>query len=515
MPVPMRFVRRLWRGRYLVAYVALATSLLAHVRWFYHPGTGFSPLIWFGEEFAPSRIGALAETPLYTFPAAGYDGQFYAQIAVAGNPFDPGLRTALDSPAYRSRRLLFPLLTHVLGGGDPARVVNVYALANVGVWLLLAFLLARWWFPPNDLQNFLRWAGTMFGVGVVISLARSLVDAPALLLVACGVRAIERNRRVLGALLLGAAGLTRETSVIAAPALLPPRERRGAREWARAAMLVAICVAPAAIWILVLRVHHGYLGGTRNFAVPLGGFVEKLGELRDGWRAGGFRQIRNEVWAVLSLGTQVGFLLSRRRLAEPWGRIGAAFALFALMLGWPVWEGNLSAATRVVLPMTLAFNVLVPRTRRGLILLLAGNLTVLSVQDAFRPLPRATETFEGGVTANYATGWYARETEAARRWRWASGPATLALQNEGAADRTATIDFKMWSVVDRTVVIRVGALERRVVLRPQTPTPVQLAPVVLRPGTTAVLFKTEEPPWPEPGTVRRRLAFSVEDLSVR
>src|SRR6187551_1681063 len=224
MPVPLRVVRRLWRGRYLVAYLALATSLLAHVRWFYHPGTGFSSLIWFGEQFAPTRIGALAETPVYTQPAAGYDGQFYAQIAVAGSPFDPALRTALDSPSYRNRRVLFPLLAHLLGGGEPTRVVGVYALGNVAVWLLLAFLLARWWFPPTDLHNLFRWAGTLFGVGVIISLARSLVDAPALLLVACGVRAIERNHRVLGAVLLGAAGLTRETSVLAAPALLPPRE---------------------------------------------------------------------------------------------------------------------------------------------------------------------------------------------------------------------------------------------------------------------------------------------------
>jgi hypothetical protein len=51
----------LWRGRTVIAYLALATSLLAHVRWFYHPGTGFSSLIWFGEQFAAMRIGALAE----------------------------------------------------------------------------------------------------------------------------------------------------------------------------------------------------------------------------------------------------------------------------------------------------------------------------------------------------------------------------------------------------------------------------------------------------------------------
>jgi hypothetical protein len=149
------------------------------------------------------------------------------------------------------------------------------------------------------------------------------------------------------------------------------------------------------------------------------------------------------------------------------------------------------------------------------VLLLAGNLTVLSVPAAFRPPPRATESFAGNVTANYATGWYALETEAPRRWRWTSGPATLALHSAASVERTVTMDFKMVSVLDRTVVIRVGGVERSVALRAQVPTPVQLAPVVLRPGTTAVLFKTDAAPWPEPGDLERQLAFSVEDLSVR
>src|SRR6185503_6691441 len=121
-------VRRLWRGRTVVAYVALATSLLAHVRFFYHPDTGFSSLIWFGERFAATRLGSLAEVPVETYAGLGYDGQFYAQIAVAGNPLDPALRAALDTPAYRSRRVLLPLVAHALGAGDPRRVLGVYAL---------------------------------------------------------------------------------------------------------------------------------------------------------------------------------------------------------------------------------------------------------------------------------------------------------------------------------------------------------------------------------------------------
>src|SRR5215467_1634489 len=101
MPVPDSTARRLWRGRYVVVYVALAASFVAHLRVFYHPPTGFSSLIWFGNWFAQWRLARLGDVPIYTMDRDGYDGQFYAQIAVAGNPLDPELRTALDSPGYR------------------------------------------------------------------------------------------------------------------------------------------------------------------------------------------------------------------------------------------------------------------------------------------------------------------------------------------------------------------------------------------------------------------------------
>ena len=96
---PSRSWRRLWRWRYLAAYVALAASLLAHVAEFYHPDTGFSALILFGDAFESSRLARLREVPIYTIAGDGFDGQFYAQIAVAGNPFDPELATAIEWPA--------------------------------------------------------------------------------------------------------------------------------------------------------------------------------------------------------------------------------------------------------------------------------------------------------------------------------------------------------------------------------------------------------------------------------
>jgi hypothetical protein len=86
------------------------------------------------------------------FPADGFDGQYYYAIAR-----DPWARhdTALDLPAYRHSRIVYPVLAwFVSGGGDPHRLlwalpaVNLVALA-VLTWL--GAVLARhygrspWW----------------------------------------------------------------------------------------------------------------------------------------------------------------------------------------------------------------------------------------------------------------------------------------------------------------------------------------------------------------------------------
>ena len=516
MRSPWSVALRLWRWRwlYLAAYAALAASLVVHVAQHYHPDTGFSALILFGDGFEPSRLARLREVPIYTIAGDGYDGQFYAQIAVAGNPFDPELRTAIEWPAYRTPRVVVPLLAHLAGLGNPARVVDAYALFNLFTWLVLAALLARWWFPPRELHDLVRWAGTLFGAGLMASVSRSLVDGPALLLVACGARAVELQRHRLGAALLGVAGLVRGTSVLAASAFVPAAGRPTAATVARAAALAAACAAPVVVWVLIVRAHFGFPDDPSSLALPLSALPGKLRELRDTWRSDGFARAQHELWAILAIATQVGFMLARPRPRQPWWLIGIAFALLAVCLGPPVWEGFPSSSSRVVLPLTLAFNILVPRTRAGLALLLAGNLTVLSATTVFASPTRVPESAAAaGVSVSYSNGWYDRETFDGHRWRWAPGTARLRIRNTGAPDRPVTLQFEIGSVTARTVVIRVGGDERAILVSPEQPARVRLGPIPLGAGTTPVDFATDAPPWPEPG--RRKLSYSVRDLSVR
>ncbi len=503
---------RLWRRRYLAVYLACVGGFAHALARFHDPHTDYSSLIMFGEHFALRRLPALGDVPLYTYAGQdGYDGQFYAQMAVAGNPFDRALLRALDDPAYRERRLLLPLVVHAVGLGRPAAIVQIFALANLVCLALLAALLARWWFPPTDLHNLCRWAGVLFGAGMMLSASRSLTDGPALLLVAVGVRQIERGRTWPAAAVLALAGLTRETSVLAAVAFWPPPEATApARRRALLAALVA--AAPIAVWMAVLATRHDHVAGLPNLAPPFSALAAKAREVAAAWRARGFDPaIRDELLIDAALAVQIAFIAARPRPAQPWWRVGAAFATLAAFFGWPVWEGFPSAVSRVALPLTLAFNRLAPRTRGGIALLLAGNLGLLALPDLLDADVHTEQAmFAGGIDARHGDGWLSPEHAGRETWRWATGAATITLGNPNQRARAVSVDFALRSVTARTVTVTVGGgAPLRLTLRPDILVPVHVGPFELPPGRTDLLFSTDTPAWIEPGAGQRRLAFAV------
>jgi hypothetical protein len=513
---PRSFGTELWGKRYAIVYLALLIRFVIEIARWSQPHTGLSSLICFGDQFAARRVPALSEVPLYTYPLSGYDGQFYAQLAVTGDPFAPDLKNALDGPSYRGRRILLPALAHLAGLGRPAWIIQAYALANLLCFVVLAALLARWWFPPTDLHNLLRWVGTLFGSGTLVSVTRSLTDTPALLVIALGGRLVEKNRHLIGAAVLAVAGLVRETSVLCAAAFAPTTEPER-RTWPRAALAALLCLAPISIWAAVLNLRYGGGVGTRNFDLPFVSLARKLAEICRLARVHGFDlQTRIEIFEVVALGTQAGFLLLRPRIHLVWWRIGAAFSVLWIFLGWAVWEAAPSAAARAVLPLTLAFNLLAPRNRRGLALLVVGNLTVLSAVAIVRAAPREQTIFGHGVTCRYPPPWQPQEHLGRRSWRWASGSASLTLDNPTSGALPATLDFEIASVTPRSVTLRAasdaGAGARSISLPAQKRIPVRYGPFLLPPGDSEIAFTTTDPPWREPAGNKRPLAFSIQNL---
>jgi hypothetical protein len=500
------------RASWTLAYVVLAALFVMQVARLHDARTGFTPLLIFGDYFAPVRLTRLRHVPVYTYRnTTGYDGQFYAQIAVAGSPFDPELSTALDAPAYRTGRILLPVLAHLAGLGRPAWVLRAYALSNVVCWLILAWGTAWWWFPPTGFDNFVRWTGTMFGAGMMVSVTRSLTDGPALLFIALGIRCIERNRRTLGAAILGAAGLVREMSILAVSAFVPPIPSEK-NAWHRA-FLAAAVILPAVLWAGILSAHYGISkGGLGTLGIPVIAFVDECKNLGSIIRRGNWLVARDGVYVTVAVFIQVAFVLGRPQPALPWWRIGAVFAVVALLLSHLAWEDPVGAVARQVFPLALAFNVVVPRTRRGLALLLAGNLTVLSASRTLDAGPREQTTFALGVTMDFASNWYEVEHLSKQTWRWSSGSAVLNFHNPTTRVLRMNLDFEIDARTARTVTLHVRDTYQVVALQAQHGVSVHFGPFDLPPGDTPFALDTSEPPWTEPGAHGRALSFSVQHV---
>ena len=376
MATPMR------RGRPAAAwaYVAVAAIFLASLAQYHHGRTGFTSLIWFGDQFEDGLLPAVAAAPHFVHVrSSGYDGQFYAQLAVDPLLRDPRLGRALDAAPYRARRIFFSWTAWAFGLGRPAWILQVYALQNVAAWLLLAWVLLRW-FPPAAPRSLLPWIGCLFGVGMIMSVRFALTEGPGLLVLALAVAAVERGRPWLASGLMAVVGLGRETNFVAGGLLLD----RLPGSWRSAAGLAARGLAallPFAAWFLYVRWVFPPLAASdaANFAAPFSGYLQKwlvtIGQLQaSGWWGS---WARFNLFALVSVTVQAVYLLSRREWSSAWWRAGAAYCLLLPFLSYPVWEGDPGAVMRVALPMSVAFNVLVAGSRWFWPLAVAGNLTVL------------------------------------------------------------------------------------------------------------------------------------------
>lgn len=374
-----------------ITILVLATLIpLAYTAGHYNTKTGFTSLIYFGQAFMPNALLQVRELKPAALSHDGYDGQFYAQIAV--NPLldNPQMARALDAPAFRSHRIFMPILAHAIGLGKPAFILTTYALLNSAFWILLLYGMVRYLHASSARDHFCILA-SVFTTGAMMSLQRALTDLPAATLGFYGT-ALD-GAAASGAFLL--AILTRETSVFYLLKFAWPLPKNRAGFFRTAFRCIAL-VAPLALWLAYIKYRFGSSAeNTHPFVWPMQGWIAYIAMT---WRAlihqpFDLHLLKPRVWewrlfdflSAFSLLFQAGSFAFRRNPESPYWRMGVGFAVMTLFLSTHILEEQI-APTRILLPMTIAFNIgLMPlRGSRFAVHFFAGNFGLLwGLRDTF------------------------------------------------------------------------------------------------------------------------------------
>lgn len=364
-----------------VAALMLCAVFLRSVARFYHPGFGFTALIGFAEG-QPNEAPALRAVPhIVRAPSTSYDGQFYAQRALDPLARDPAVDRAMDLAPYRARRILFSWTAYLAGLGRPAWILEAYALQNVVCWFLLALLLTRWC-DVGTPRGLATWTACLFSHGLLWSVRFALLDGPSLVLIALSVIAIEKGRPILSAAIAGIAALGRETNVLAAFSQPIPRT---AREWGRTALAAVVVVLPILVWTDYLwSIYRStLLTDTDQLVLPATAFAFVFARSVKAVAADGVLSGAGlNLLTIIAIVMQAAFIVFRRDWIRPWWRVAAGYAMLALLLNRVLWDPHTAALTRVLLPLTVGFNLQLtrePRPSRFWPWFIAGNLPLAGV----------------------------------------------------------------------------------------------------------------------------------------
>src|SRR5262245_38440852 len=189
-----------WHRVPTIVYAAVPALLLgAFLAWgVLHDFRGnWSALFYFGDAWV--KGGALPRNAV-VHKGGGYDGQFYYRIAC--DPFLPLVRLRLgassdpvlgiDIPAYRYRRIAYPLAARVAALGTTDGLVWSFPLVSVLAVCLGVFSTSRLF----DLFGWHRWWGVGYAMlpGLIFSASRNLGEGLAISLVSAALLAIAQKR---------------------------------------------------------------------------------------------------------------------------------------------------------------------------------------------------------------------------------------------------------------------------------------------------------------------------------
>ena len=294
----------------------------------------------------------------------GYDGQFAYYIARA--PLDRC--SQCDVPAYRTQRIIYPVLARALALGQDGLLpytlplVNLIALA-AGTWLteeiLARYKVSRWYALTYGL-----YAGQLMAARLDLNepLAYALVQAALLL--------IERDRWKLGVACFALAALTKETTLVFVAGYLLLLLAR--RHWGRLAGLALGAGIPFAAWQVVLRLWLGDWG------------IGSGGAGATGWEILPFRGL----WSVGAVDLKALALLAL--VMVPLAVIPTLLSLWAA--GRDLWRGRWHPFTTMLLANALIMLFLPQSTYReflGMLRLTTGLMMATILYGAGRRSKRS------------------------------------------------------------------------------------------------------------------------------
>lgn len=263
--------------------------------------------------------------------AWGHDGKFV--FVQARDPFllEPDhAATVLDSPVYRSQRVLVPALVGLGGVAGPWGVVWAFPVLMVTAASIGAGATAR----LAELAGRSPWWGMLFlaNPGLFYSYRRGTVDVVAVTLLVVAVLLVTGRRHRLAGGALALSALAKEVMLLAAFGMAWHRRHdRPAAAWLALTPLMA--VAGWAVYVRVRLTEPLLAVGTRALAAPFEGLIATLGRWPD----------PGAVVAALVAGVAVGAI--GLALARPSVALAAAAGPAFLLLWLPetVWGGYVDA----------------------------------------------------------------------------------------------------------------------------------------------------------------------------
>ncbi len=373
MSSPLRSLRSPW-------WVAVATTLaacfilLGQAAW-----NGYDPTTWIvaGSDYA--NVDRVPDGAVRV-PGTGYDGQFFFALAQDPLASDPGTRAALDTPAYRTQRVLLPASAWMLSaGGQEELLVWVIPLLNVVAMGLIAFAAGAFALS----SGLSAWFGMVAGLlpGLVLAAVRDLAEPMALAALALGLLAYSRRAPIAYGVAMTAALLGRESLVLVVIPLFAVDLLRSRWALAIASGIAMAILAAWQGWLWGALGSSGITaGGQETWGWPLEGPMGFIGSLA----ATDELTTRVGLWALATI--VVGVALAATALVSAWRQrdaLGiplAVIAVVTLFFGPSLWGDTATFPRNLAVLMLLSVIVLLrdrPNTWQRAVLISPLIVTVL------------------------------------------------------------------------------------------------------------------------------------------